>query len=195
MEAGWFKMHSAIYTCVNNLIFKKTFSYPPRRVQNFMISTAAYCVASYVLGLGDRHNDNLMMTRAGHFFHIDFGHILGNFKSKMGIKRERAPFVFTPAMKDVMKGDDQYESFVDLCCDVYNILREQSMLLVSLFSLAIPCNLPELQAEKDVLWIYEKLLVGADDEEAAAHFKSVLDISLDTRGTRINDAFHMMAHA
>ena len=166
-----------------------------RRVQNFIISTAAYCVASYVLGLGDRHNDNLMMTKSGHFFHIDFGHILGNFKSKMGVKRERAPFVFTPAMKAVMAAEGQYELFCDLCCDVYNILREHSVLLVSLFSLAIPCNLPELQKEQDVMWIYEKLLVGASDEEASAHFRAQLEVSLNTRGTRINDAAHMLAHA
>jgi len=166
-----------------------------KRVQNFMISTAAYCVASYVLGLGDRHNDNLMMTRTGHFFHIDFGHILGNFKSKYGVKRERAPFVFTHAMKDVMGSGDQFESFVDLCCDIYNILREHSILLVSLFSLAIPCNLPELQAEKDVMWIYDKLLVAEDDDTAAEHFRKTLDVALNTRGTRMNDAVHMLAHA
>eukprot|EP01038_Epipyxis_sp_PR26KG_P005716 gene5716-7889_t len=165
-----------------------------KRVESFMISTAAYCVASYVLGLGDRHNDNLMMTKSGHFFHIDFGHILGNFKSKLGVKRERAPFVFTPAMKAVMT-NEQYQSFVGLCCDIYNILREQSILLVSLFSLAIPCNLPELQEEKDVLWIYEKLLIEASDEEASEHFKKQLEISLNTRGTRLNDAAHMLAHA
>ena len=28
-------------------------------------------------------------------FHIDFGHILGNFKSKFGVRRERVPFVLT----------------------------------------------------------------------------------------------------
>lgn len=164
-----------------------------KRTQNFIISTAAYCVASYVLGIGDRHNDNLMITRDGHFFHIDFGHILGNFKVKMGIKRERAPFVFTPAMKQVMSAN-QYEAFVDLCCDVYNILRANATLLVSLVALAIPCNLPELKEEKDVMWMYEKLLVGASDEEAADHFREQLETSLNTRGTRINDAAHMIAH-
>lgn len=165
-----------------------------RRTNNFIISTAAYCVASYVLGLGDRHNDNLMITKSGHFFHIDFGHILGNFKYKLGVKRERAPFVFTPAMKAVMR-DAQYAAFQDLCCDVYNILREHAMLLVSLCSLAIPCNLPELREEKHVLWIYDKLLVGASDEEASAHFREQLDISLHTKGTQLNDAAHMLVHA
>lgn len=28
-------------------------------------------------------------------FHIDFGHILGKFKEKFGIRRERVPFVLT----------------------------------------------------------------------------------------------------
>lgn len=164
-----------------------------RRINNFVISCAAYCVASYVLGLGDRHNDNLMMTREGHFFHIDFGHILGNFKSKLGIKRERAPFIFTPAMKEVI--DEKYDDFATLCCDCYNILRENASLIVSLVSLAIPCNLPELREEKDVLWIYDKLLLGVTDEEAAMHFKEELETSLRTVGTRVNDSFHMLAHA
>jgi phosphatidylinositol kinase/protein kinase (PI-3 family) len=45
-----------------------------------------------------------MLRKNGELFHIDFGHFLGHFKYKFGIKRERAPFVFTSEFCNVLGG-------------------------------------------------------------------------------------------
>ena len=111
-----------------------------RAKDNFMRSCAGYCVATYVLGIGDRHNGNIMLTEDGHLFHIDFGHFLGNFKSKLGWKRERAAFVLTPEMAFVMGGrryrkSKVFKTFTELSAEAFTILRNHASLFINLFSL------------------------------------------------------------
>ena len=36
-----------------------------KAIENFTLSCAGYCVATYVLGVGDRHSDNIMICRNG----------------------------------------------------------------------------------------------------------------------------------
>jgi len=36
-----------------------------KAIEQFLLSCAGYCVATYVLGVGDRHSDNIMLRTNG----------------------------------------------------------------------------------------------------------------------------------
>jgi phosphatidylinositol 3-kinase len=42
----------------------------PESIRNFTESCAAYSVVTYMLQIGDRHNDNIMVTANGEYFRI-----------------------------------------------------------------------------------------------------------------------------
>lgn len=165
-------------------------------VETFILSCAGYCVATYVLGIGDRHSDNVMVSVYGHFFHIDFGHFLGNFKSKLGVKRERTPFKFTPQFACVFggKGSPGYNQFVDVCCEAYNMLRHNGDLFITLFGLMLSTGIPELQTKEDISYLQLALMRDLDDVSAAEKFRGMIDDTLHSSSQTINDMFHHWVH-
>ena len=165
-------------------------------VRMFIRSAAGYCVATYVLGIGDRHNDNIMIKKTGHYFHIDFGHFLGNFKYQFGLARELTGFVFTPEMLEVMGGREGagYKRFLELGGQAFNIVRKHAAELINLLSLMLPCRMPELRTRDDILYLKERLALGLGDEAAAALFKTEAEAALSDTRKRIDNTIHILVH-
>ena len=173
-----------------------------RRMQdNFARSCAGYCVGTYVLGIADRHNDNIMVRKDGRFFHIDFGHFLGHFLYFAGINRESAPFVFTSDFLMVLGGDqgEHFSLFIDYCVRSYNILRKNAVVLENLLTMMLHSGLEHLPSVKEggvtkgIASLLEMLMLNMDDGQAADFFKGEIQKSLKSVGTQINFFFHMAA--
>ncbi|KDO31801.1 hypothetical protein SPRG_03721 [Saprolegnia parasitica CBS 223.65] len=165
-------------------------------VDLFRRSCAGYCVATCVLGIGDRHNDNIMLTHAGRYFHIDFGHFLGHVKYQFGIKREKTPFVFTPEMAHVLGGvgADDYAKFVQTCGDAFNVVREHVPFLVTLFLLMIPAEMPELRSRDDINYLVEVCVPTLSTSDAAKSFEVAIEYCLGSRFKRWDNTLHIVAH-
>lgn len=160
---------------------------------NFVRSCAGYCVATYVLGIGDRHNGNIMLTNKGHLFHIDFGHFLGNFKSKFGINRERSGFVLTQEMAYVMDGKDGYrfQFFKEYCCKAYNYVRKHGKRLINLFLLMISAGMPELKNKVDIGHLQKTLSLRMTEKEAGSKFLDEIENALNNYFRSIDNVIHV----
>ncbi|CAL8267909.1 unnamed protein product [Arctogadus glacialis] len=155
-------------------------------VDLFTRSCAGYCVATFILGIGDRHNSNIMVKDDGQLFHIDFGHFLDHKKKKFGYKRERVPFVLTQDFLIVIsKGTQEctktreFERFQEMCYKAYLAIRQHANLFINLFSMMLGSGMPELQSFDDIAYIRKTLALEKTEQEALDYFMK-----------QMNDAHH-----
>ncbi|KAJ8508903.1 hypothetical protein ONZ45_g8861 [Pleurotus djamor] len=144
----------------------------PSVIDTFVRSCAGYCVVTYLLGVGDRHLDNLLLTPDGHFFHVDFGYILG-----------RDPKPFPPPVKvckemvDGMGGaqSPHYARFKNFCFTAFTILRKSANLILNLVALMVDANIPDIKHRDVHEQIQEKFRLDLTEEEAMEHFEALLN--------------------
>ena len=169
-----------------------TFGIKPSVLDTYVRSCAGYCVITYLLGIGDRHLDNLLLTTKGNLFHIDFGYMLG-----------RDPKPYPPPMKlnremvDAMGGVSSvhFQKFKSLCYSAFMILRKSSNLILNLFSLMVDANIPDIKLEPDkaVLKVQEKFRLDLTDEEAIQYFQMLINDSVTAMFPQLMETVHKLA--
>ncbi|RKP08211.1 atypical PIKK PI3K protein kinase [Thamnocephalis sphaerospora] len=169
-----------------------TYGVHPQVMDTYVKSCAGYCVITYLLGVGDRHLDNLMLTTDGRLFHIDFGFILG-----------RDPKPFPPPMKlaremvDAMGGasSEHYKQFKAYCFIAFSILRKSANLILNLFALMVNAGIPDIQVEPDkaVMKVQEKFRLDLSEEEAIHHFQGLINESVSALFPQVIETIHKWA--
>lgn len=157
----------------------------------FTRSCAAYCVITYLLGVGDRHLDNILITKDGCVFHIDYAYILGS-DPKILCPEIRIPYEIVDALGGV--NSSNYALFKDYCSRIYNCLRRRYSIIYTLLSSIVNSQPPvyESHISQDYIkkHIIDKFLPGETYQDASLQLCYKIDNNINTYSENIIDYFH-----
>ncbi|KAL7521610.1 hypothetical protein ACHAWX_006288 [Stephanocyclus meneghinianus] len=182
-------------------------------LQTYIRSCAGYCVLTYLLGVGDRHLDNIMIQPSGHFFHIgfkmpcrfnafreytDFGYIFGRDPKPLP-----PAFRLTKEMIDGMGGTEskEYRQFCSLACQAFNTLRKSAGLILNLLHLMSDAGIEDLSnnPSSDAIGVIskveERFKLELTDEQAESFFVGLIEESMSALAPRVMEMFHQLSVA
>ncbi|KAF0991800.1 hypothetical protein HZS_2997, partial [Henneguya salminicola] len=100
--------------------------------QLYMRSAAVMSMVGFILGLGDRHGENILFVNTGEVVHVDFNCLFN--KGDTFEWPEKVPFRLTQNMVDAM-GPLGYESCFRSCCEItMEVMRSKQDSLLGVLS-------------------------------------------------------------
>lgn len=168
---------------------------------NFTTSLVGYSLVSYLLGLKDRHNGNIMIDIRGHLIHIDFGFAMGMAPGHE-FSFERAPFKFTREYLDVMGGPNSscYAEFKRLFVAGFEVARANAQVALGLVEIMMfksnyPCfSGPRYGDGVAVPRFKERLMLHVPDKKIKARALQLIETSYDHLGTYLYDQFQLKSN-
>ncbi|CDS39923.1 phosphatidylinositol 3 kinase catalytic subunit [Echinococcus multilocularis] len=161
----------------------------PKVLETYIRSCAGYCVMTYLLGVGDRHMDNIMLTPEGQLFHIDFSFILGYDPKLM------APEVrLTKDMIEAMGGakTPTFNNFVNICVTAFLSLRRHANLFLTMLSLVQDAGIKDIARDpmKARDFVKERFCLDETEERAAHRFASRIFDSIKAIVPEVMERIH-----
>ncbi|OHT00992.1 hypothetical protein TRFO_32158 [Tritrichomonas foetus] len=161
----------------------------PAKIDRYTRSLAAYLVMTYVLLVGDRHDNNIMVKKDGRLLHIDFGFILGEVTKP-----------FTPPVK-LRKGmlspigGDGLNKVMNFAGPAFNALRKQARLILTLIELMFDSKLPcfNENPKRKLQRVEQSLMLPLTDIEAMNALKALLLDSVNSKAMTVWDKVHEIA--
>ncbi len=163
-------------------------------MKRYIHSCAGYSVITYILGIGDRHLDNLLMKANGEFLHVDFGYIFGRDP-----KPFRPELRFTQEMMFAMGGEDSvlYKEFLSCCSTAYNCIRRSSYIVLNLIRLMSELSITDLSMQQlpidAIMGVKERLQLDLDDNKADIHIKTTIIDSVSAVMPSVMESLHRIA--
>lgn len=154
-------------------------------METFIESAAFYTIVTYILSVGDRHLDNILITEEGKLFHIDYGYI----------GREPKPFAplvkLCPEIIEVMgnKHSGWYEMFIDRCMEVYRVCREHSGVILDMFKGTLDEGLLDIN-QNTIEKIRTRMAASKDFGEAWEIINGEIERGFEAKIPHLMDNFH-----
>lgn len=151
---------------------------------NFLASCVGFSLLTYLLGIGDRHLDNLLLTPQGHLLHIDFSFLFGAdpkpFPPPIKITREMVRGFEEAAVTTEAK----WAEFKGLCFTALTLLRRKSALILSLLESEYPA------AAKDCDFVKDRLAALVSQAEALQKMDRLLEESRRAMFPQVMETIH-----
>jgi len=164
---------------------------------NFIESTAAYSIVSYLLQLKDRHNGNIMIDNDGHVVHIDFGFMLSN--SPGALNFETSPFKLTQEAIDFMGGPEsaKYQQYYKvLVTSGFMEARKYSDRIIGLVEMMIQSGtkLPCLVGHRVLEDLKDRFVLGFTERECEDHINNLITQSANNWRTQKYDQYQFVTN-
>eukprot|EP00005_Dracoamoeba_jomungandri_P006422 CAMPEP_0174261406 /NCGR_PEP_ID=MMETSP0439-20130205/11412_1 /TAXON_ID=0 /ORGANISM="Stereomyxa ramosa, Strain Chinc5" /LENGTH=744 /DNA_ID=CAMNT_0015345877 /DNA_START=28 /DNA_END=2262 /DNA_ORIENTATION=+ len=130
-------------------------------VDNIINTAAGAYIGGYIVGVRDRHWDNILIKNDDTLFHIDFGFLLGTQPPIDAPK-----FSISEEMTNVLKEMGKWEEFLERCANAFIALRRRSSEVIRVCSLVFGSFGWDPKKVSEYVGSPKSLMLDSTDEEA-----------------------------